>query len=192
MNPATLQFYKSIFAECLTSISEEVIPQILSHLEKIPDNAAEFRAAYETTPSLPSHWITTLRFIKFSTVLASELKPNYENLMGSYQTLSGKAGEDETKLLGEIGEFLYAVDEITGDLDRILPKLMRQIRTGMIESYGIVLQPNEAIYSDRIPDDQMVRLTIPIQELAGLCQRMIEQIKISVALSRMEKLILGG
>ncbi|MCE9599431.1 MAG: hypothetical protein K8S54_15810 [Spirochaetia bacterium] len=192
MNPATLQSYKSIFAECLTSISEEVIPQILAHLEKLPDDAAEFRDAYESAPSLPSHWITTLRFIKFSTVLSSELKPNYEKLMSSYQKLSGQPGADEGKLLGEIGEFLYAVDEITGDLERILPRLMRQIRTGMIESYGIVLSPNEAIYSDRIPDEQLARLNIPIQELAGLCQRMVEQIKISTALSRMEKLILGG
>jgi len=193
MTPEVIQNYKSAFAECLTSISEEVIPQILTHLEKVPDDPVEIRSAFGGFKSLPAHWITLLRFMRFATILSTELKINYDRLMSSYQKLNAMASrnQDENRLLGEAGDFLYAVDEISGDLDRLLPRLMRQIRTGMIETYGIVLSPEERIYSDRIPASEFSRMSSSVEELTVICQKMLEQTRVMLALSRIEKLILG-
>jgi hypothetical protein len=194
MTPETIKSYKAVFAECLTSIGEQVIPEIIQHLETIQDDAAAVRSAREDKkPGAPSHWITLLQFIKLGLVVSGELKAHYDELMGTYQTLTGRESRDENenKMLTEVGEFLYATDEATGDLDRINLRLMKSIRNEMIDQYGIVLHPNEAIYADRIPDENFERLAPMIQELTGCCDRLLDLVRVMSALLRMQKFILS-
>lgn len=193
MTPELVRSYKVIFSECLTAVSDQQLPQILEHLDTIADDAEDLIEAMEGgRRGQPGHWLNLFRFIKLGQVLQKTLKESYDSIVNTYQLLSAKSerNPDEDHLLKEAGDFLYAVDEVTGDTDRLLPRLMQEIRSAMVRTYGIVLTPSEEIFSDRIPDAEMGRLDASIEQMMSLSQRMHEQVRLMHALVRIQKLIL--
>lgn len=193
MTPELVRSYKSVFTECLTSLSDQQLPQITESLDTLADDTADLiQALDEGKRGLPAHWLNIFRFLKLGMVLEKTLKQSYDSIVGTYQTLSSRAERtaDENNLLRESGDFLYAVDEITGDVDRLIPRIMQEIRAAMIRSYGIVLAPEEHIFADRIPERELMRLEGVLEQMTVLCEKMLEQIGVMHALVRIQKLIL--
>jgi len=193
MTPEIVRAYKGVFAECLTAVSDQQLPQIIEHLDAIEDRAEDLtKALAEGKRGGPAHWLNLFRFLKLGLVLQKTLKESYDSIVGAYQTLTARTSRnaDEDQLLKEAGDFLYAVDEVTGDTDRLLPRIMQEIRAAMLRTYGIVLAPPENIFSDKIPEAQMAVLDVHVEQMMSLCQRMHEQVRLMHALVRIQKLIL--
>jgi len=193
MTPEIVRAYKGVFAECLTAVSDQQLPQIIEHLDAIEDGAEDLtKALTEGKRGQPAHWLNLFRFLKLGLVLQKTLKESYDSIVGAYQTLTARPSRnaDEDQLLKEAGDFLYAVDEVTGDTDRLLPRIMQEIRAAMLRTYGIVLSPPENIFSDKIPEAQMAVLDVHVEQMMSLCQRMHEQVRLMHALVRIQKLIL--
>lgn len=193
MTPELVRSYKVIFSECLTAVSDQQLPQILENLDQIGDDASDLvKAMEEGKRGAPAHWLNLFRVLKLGLVLQKTLKGSYDSIVATYQTLSAKTprNADEDQLLREAGDFLYAVDEVTGDTDRLLPRIMQEIRGAMVRTYGIVLTPDEAIFADRIPEAEMARLDGLVEQMMALCHKMYEQVRLMHALVRIQKLIL--
>lgn len=193
MTPELVRSYKAIFAECLTAVSDQQLPQILEHLDAIDDNVEDLLKAMEQGKrGQPGHWLNLFRFLKVGLVLQKTLKGSYDSIVAAYQTLTARneRNADEDHLLKEAGDFLYAVDEAAGDADRLLPRIMQDIRTAMVRTYGIVLTPQEAIFADKIPQAQMTVLDPHIEQMTALSARMHEQVRLMHALVRIQKRIL--
>ena len=193
MTPELVRSYKFVFTECLTAISDQQLPQIIENLDQIEDDVSDLiRAIEDGKRGAPGHWLNLFRFLKLGLVLQKTLKESYDSIVTTYQTLTAKAqrNPDEDQLLKESGDFLYAVDEVTGDTDRLLPRIMQEIRGAMLRTYGIVLTPDEAIFADRIPEAEMARLDAHVEQMMALCHKMYEQVRLMHALVRIQKLIL--
>ncbi len=196
MNPETVKGYKRIMANLLNILTEEQNVHVISMLEKLPDSLEDMRAEMAQKKNeikIPRHWITLLRLIRYSLSLKSDLFAEYDSFVASYQTLSSKPARnvDEERLLKETGDFLYSSDEIFGDFDRLLTRLVAEMHKAMVEIHGMQLEPNEDFYRG-MPDDKHQRKLDPLfKELLEINEKMTYNLRILAALMRMRKLILG-
>lgn len=194
--PAEVVFeYTRVLADLTNVITNEQLPLLLGVLERVPDEAADLHQQFETdAPQLHRavSWLDYLRLLRFSASLSTGLADQYDLFVQAYQQLSAKTGleENERKLLGEIGDFMYAVDDLAGHYERHSLKLITELSKSLKLTYGVLHEPNHAMYAHAVHEDHARRLHPMIEELIGLGHGMREQVNIMTALVRMRKLIL--
>ncbi|MCR9143263.1 MAG: hypothetical protein NXI24_13490 [bacterium] len=187
--------YTRVLADLTNVITNEQLPMLLGVLERVPDPGTDLHEKFEADSSdlhTTVTWLDFLRILRFSVNLSSGLAGQYDLFVQAYQQLSAKPdpGEDERKLLGEIGDFMYAVDDLAGQYERHSMKLITELSKSLKLTYGVLHEPNKTMYAHPVHEDHARRLRPLIAELITLGHGMREQVKVMTALVRMRKLML--
>jgi hypothetical protein len=195
LSPQLIREYNRVLADLTNVIVNDQLAALLGVLERVPDPGDDLRQSFETDPGRlrrASSWLDYLRLLRFSVNLRVALSEQYDLFVQAYQQLSvfPNPGADERKLLGEIGDFMYNIDDISGDYERLSVRMVTELSKSLKLTYGILHEPNEKLYSHEVHEDNAARLRPLIVELITLCGVMREQVNIMTALMRMRKLIL--
>ncbi len=195
MDLRLVQFYKDMMGSLLKATTEKELPGLLDRLAALQDDTAEVRKEFDlhrSTIGPPLHWISLLRVIRMSFVLKNEILKNYDDFMGSYQKLTSleKPGNDEMRLIHEMGNFLYQADELMGDHDRLTLKLIYTMHQGMLDDYGVNMEPDGEFYRSRINQETYRKVSPFVRDLFELCDRLEKVLQLMKALERMRKLII--
>jgi len=193
MQKELIQAYKNIMQLFLKAAATP--EQIKIELERIEDDAQDVIESFEShnmNPPIPSHWISLLRILRMSMSLIRRIYEKYDTFVSTYSNISSKAERtpDETTLHREIGEFLYKVDDLMGNHERLLSKLLTNMKTLLIDEYGISDDPDADFYRAHIPSEAQIKIKLEIQELYALCKEVSEEMQIMLGLDRLRKLII--
>lgn len=197
LEPEHIREYKRVLANLLNVLIDEHVGHLLTLLERIPDDCRELRPAFtgiSPPVEVPTHWIHLLRVIKLALTLKQSLLSQYDSFLQAYQKLSGLAtrSPDETRLLDEVGKFLYDVDESTGQIERMAQLIMQEMRKGIVDAHGMDLSPGEDFYRMPIDPKAAERLGPAMDEIFAVCHKMVSLERIMQSLERLRKLILGA
>lgn len=196
LSPAIIHEYSRVLADLTNVITNEQLPMLLDVLERVPDEAGDLQKKFETDlPALRKTvtWLDYVRLLRFSVNLRAGLAGQYDLFVQAYQQLSTRPqlSSDERKLLGEIGDFMYAVDDVGGKYERLSLRLITELSKSLKLTYGILHEPNRTLYSHEVHEDHARRLMPLINDLVTLGHEMHEQVKVMTALVRMRKLMLN-
>ena len=194
-DPKVVHEYSRVLADLTNVITNEQFPMILSVLENVPDEARDLHSLFAGDQRRLHHpivWLDYVRLARFCVHLKAELSAQYDLFVQAYQTLSVKPNPatDEQKLLREIGDFMYVVDDLAGNYERLSIRVITELSKSLKLTYGILYEPNDLLYSHPVHEDHASRILPLIGELIQLCDQMREQVKIMVALERMRRLLL--
>ncbi len=188
--------YNRTLHDLANVITNEQLPMLLGVLERIPDEAADLRAQFAADPNnlrYPKTWLDFVRLLRFSLLLKAPLAEQYDNFVQAYQVLSSRSdmGPDQQKLLGEIGDLMYNIDDLAGDHERLAVKIITELSRDLKETYGMLMEPRHTLFSETVHEDHVFRLAPLIKDLLRLCEGMMKQLGVMKALLRMRKLIVG-
>lgn len=188
--------YKKLMVTLLNAFIQEQLNDLIRMLEQLPDDTADLIADFENRQverTTPVHWIAILRFLRFSLVLKSRLGSSYDDFVAAYQSLNmiKNPDADHHRLIQELGNYLYRVDEIFGDLDRLVARLLTEINQGLVSIYGIQPDPGALFYRGKMSEEVGTIIQPLLKALLRQCYDMLEQLRIMQALWRMKKLLLG-
>lgn len=195
LSEAAIREYQRILADLANVVTDEQLPRLLGILERLPDDCADLRRAFETNRNAlaaPGTWLDALRILRFSVRLKTSLNDEYDNFVSAYQKLSsaGGGGENERKLLAEIGDLMYRIDDLSGEHERLATRLITQLSRSIQDTHGILMEPDEKLHGQPIPEDHVFRLTPLLRDLTALAAQLDEQLRIMGRLMRMRRLIL--
>ena len=195
MNSEIITGYKRVLTNLVNAIGEEQVEYMLTMLENIPDEASELRGLFDKDEGglrPPNHWIGVLRFMRFGLGLKNDLMSEYDSFVEDYQSLSSKAerNTDEEKLVAEIGDFLFKVDEQLGDQERLIQKLIVELNKTLVEKYGMQFSPAEGFYRAEMDREACEVLNPLLLELMEISRAMSGQVRLMKVLVRIRRLIL--
>lgn len=188
--------YNRMLHDLANVITNEQLPMLLGVLERIPDPADDLHTKFEENPGdlrYPKTWLDFIRLLRFSLMLKAPLSAQYDNFVQAYQVLSTtpNMGPDQTKLLGEIGDLMYNIDDLAGDHERLATKIITELSRDLKETYGMLMTPRHTLSSETVHEDHAFRLAPLIKDLLRLCDGMMKQLGVMKALLRMRRLIVG-
>ncbi len=183
-----LLFYKEIYKD-LTSISKkDEIDKILKELElfddKIPQNILKKIETFSKPYPIPLFYFGLLRIVKIVLDLKKELFVNYDYYFNIYQDLRKKEfkNDDENRLLNEIGEILYRMDNIDGRLKKNLYSLLQQIYILTKEN-----KQNESIFIIKITPENYSDIYPLYEELIDILLNIVDELKLEKGLYKLIK-----
>jgi len=196
MNQEVIEVYKDVLKEIVLSSTERDYTSCIDKLDSLDDDAYEVEKDYKTInrkTQLPGHFLAALRILRFSLILKKKLTTRYDVFMQAYQKLSSKTKreKDEEQLLHEIRDFLYNVDALLGDFDRLAMRLVQEIHAGILFLFGSAPEMNAEFYKGRFNDESLTKIHPLLNELLIHCDRFEEEIRIMKALDRVRALILN-
>ncbi len=188
--------YNRVIADLTNVITNEQLPLVLGVLERVPDEGADLRQQFETGQlrmlSDVHTWMEHLRLLRLLVHLRAVLGEQYDLFVQAYQQLSAnaEAGEDERKLLNEIGDFMYRIDELSGEYERLSIRLITELSKSLKLTYGILHEPRDDLHAQEVHEDHARRIDPMISEVVELGRGMIDLERVMIALVRMRKLML--
>jgi hypothetical protein len=192
MNQALIDSYKSILALFVKATEDDPL-DIIKRLESLKDPTEDVREQFTRlggNPPLPLHWISLLRVIRMSISLIAELRSRYEAFVTFYSKFREKKSQtkDEQNLYKEIGDFLYKVDDLIGIHERLTVKFVTDIRSTLLNDFGVIENPEREYYRSKIKKENMDRIEDDARELYSICRRCVEEIRIMHGLDRLQRL----
>lgn len=196
INQDALRQYFRIIGELTGILADHQLSRIISYLEQIPDSTVDIEKAFEVRHeaiSKPQRWLDALRFVRFVIARKNRLSDQYDEFVRAYQDLSAisERDADQEKLLKEVGDLMYNIDDLSGIYERLVEKLLQTLSISIRDVHGMLNEPDEEVYRAPIRDDQQVRIGPVFRELSELAARFHEQIQIMEALLRMRRLLIG-
>lgn len=188
--------YNRVIADLTNVITNEQLPLVLSVLERVPDQGEDLRRQFEAgqlrTLSEVTTWMEHLRLLRLVVNLRTILGEQYDPFVQAYQQLSANAspGADESKLLNEIGDFMYRIDDLSGEYERLSMRLITELSKSLKLTYGILHEPRDDLHSQEVHEDHARRIDPMIDEVVELGRSMIDLERVMIALVRMRKLML--
>lgn len=188
--------YKSVMENILQVSNDRDAEAILQAVEEIVDSTSDLIRIFESvrdTVQLPGYWLGIIRIIKMSLVLKNRIVVRYDDFVNVYQKLQSRHGrsKDEDQLLTEVGDFLYKVDTYTGDHERLTVKILKEMRQGIQEDFGLQnTDITDKFYRLPVGRETIKKIEETIRELYGICDAFIDMFKIMNALERVRSLIL--
>ena len=182
MKAELVREYKRILANLLNALIKEQIPQIVVMLERIPDDVADLREQFQVRSGasrVPSYWISLLRIVRLSQVLRADIQAHYERFLEAYRYLTnlGASGAHQERLLKECGDILYRVDELFGNHERCVVRLVEEVNRLLVQRFGIQPEPTEDFYR-MLVNDEDARVVAPlVEQLVTLCDGMLELLR---------------
>lgn len=196
MKEGLLEAYKRLTAELAGSLVEEQNQRFYKQLETLDDPTEDLdlefmRYTRKKRPGLPVYWLSIIRTVKYSMNLKQQMLENYEIFVNAYENLSHRTdlNPNEHQLLQEIGDYLYNVDDLAGDADRLYPKLITGMREAMKRAHGVIIEPGPELYEGKLTSETKPVLEDALNGLIEICFRFKERIQIETGLLRMIRLI---
>jgi hypothetical protein len=186
-----LQFYKEIFKDIATYQKKEEINFILEELEQLSDELSENIIKeiekFSKTFPLPLYYFSLIRIIKLAMDLKNKLFINYNYYFNLYNNLRKKINkiEEENRLLNEVGEILYRMDEIDGNLKRIIPNLIEVIRKQINQN-----QEEESVFLKKITSESYSEIYPAYEDLVKVILNLLDELKLEKGLYKLSRLLI--
>ncbi|MBW7858189.1 MAG: hypothetical protein H3C43_07855 [Leptonema sp. (in: Bacteria)] len=192
MNPVLSETYIQLLHQImLTQMLTELAP-IIEALDKIDDNTSELLPSFQKTgASLPLYWISYLRIIKFGLNYKNQYTANYDFFMRLYNHLRSlpAANQDQKRMINELGELLYKMDELSGQLDRAAQSLIAALRTAIHENHNIVVESRDQIVSAKVTSKGIGILKDAYRELVSIVSDIVSSMGHEQSIMRMSRLM---
>jgi hypothetical protein len=186
-----LQFYKEIFKDIATYQKKEEINFILEELEQFNDELSENIIKeiekFSKTFPLPLYYFSLLRIIKLAMDLKNKLFINYNYYFNLYNNLRKKINksEEENRLLNEVGEILYRMDEIDGNLKKIIPNLIEVILKQINQN-----QQEESVFLKKITAEGYSEIYPVYEDLVKVILNLLDELKLEKGLYKLSRLLI--
>ena len=186
--------YNRLLVDLPNVVADEQLTALQEILDRVPDDCEDLFELLDSNADVlrnPRVWSDYLRLLRFSMLLKAEFAGPYDEFIKAYQMLSGVASptNDQRKLLSEIGDLMYKIDELFGDYERLSDKIIQQVSASLKETYGVLLEPLDDLHSTEAHEDHAFRLSPHVKELVKFLADLKDLRKIKAALLRMRKLI---
>lgn len=175
----------------LTQMLTELAP-IIDELDKIEDNTNELLPSFQKTgASLPMYWISYLRIIKFGLNYKKQYTTNYDFFMRLYNYLRAlpTANQDQKRMINELGELLYRMDELSGQLDRAAQSLTSALRSAIHENHNIIIESRDQIISSKVTAKGVSIIKDAYRELVSVISDIISSMGREQSIMRMSRLM---
>lgn len=195
MKVELVEVYQEMLEKIFYLVEEKEASRIVGLIEMIPDDASDLRREFiqnRDQMQRPVYWIAIIRVMKLSYTLRGELQESYDSFVSIYQELSSSKDrtEDESRLYQELGGFLYRVDDLFGDHDRYIHRLILSMRQAIIEDRGISPEMDDQFYRSSLSRETEKKYSPLIDELMDILDQFVEQIRVMTALDRLRSIIL--
>lgn len=174
-----LSFYKEIFKDFSSILKKDELEKILNELEifedSIPESLIKKIESFTKPYPIPLFYFSIIRMIKIALDLKKELFLNYDYYYDTYQNIRKKEfkTEDENRLLNEIGEILYRMDEIDGKFKNNLFNLLQQINLQVQQS-----KKDDTIFLSKITPESYPIIYPLYEELIDILLMILDELKI--------------
>jgi hypothetical protein len=186
-----VKYYKEFYKDLLETSKKEELDKLLIEFENIPEDIQDnllqkLESFYKPFP-LPLYFFSFLKIIKIALILKNKLFSNYNFYFNLYNKLRKKENrtEEENRLLTEVGEILYRMDEIDGNLKKTIPKLINTIQKQIQKSNN-----TESIFLKKVTDENYEELYPVYEELIQIILNTLDELKLEKGLYKLSQFII--
>ncbi|MFN3603208.1 MAG: hypothetical protein ACK4UJ_00715 [Leptonema sp. (in: bacteria)] len=190
-----IEFYKEIYKKIFLHQKSEELLNLLEQLENFDDKVIfqdSILTAMESFSKpypMPLYLFSFLAIIKICSILKKSLNQNYHYYFNIYNDLRKREDlkEEEMKLLNEVSEMLYRMDEIQSKFHRVVLNLITTIKKNF--SREIPLEDVDFFYF-QIDKDSYYQIYNPYEEFIDLILTLVDEIKIEKGLYKLCTMLL--
>jgi len=186
-----VKYYKEFYKDLLETSKKEELDKLLIEFENIPEDIQDnllqkLESFYKPFP-LPLYFFSFLKIIKIALILKNKLFSNYNFYFNLYNKLRKKENrtEEENRLLTEVGEILYRMDEIDGNLKKTIPKLVNTIQKQIQKSNN-----TESIFLKKVTAENYEELYSVYEELIQIILNTLDELKLEKGLYKLSQFII--
>ncbi|MCB1326599.1 MAG: hypothetical protein H7A21_04440 [Spirochaetales bacterium] len=181
--------YVDILNELAAILVDDELKHIVQQIGLVDDPADDLDL--DDDAPAPTFWVDVLRLPRLGLHQQAAIDEQYDAFVKAYQELTriSHRDEDQERLLQEIGDLLYRLDELTGARERLTLKLAQALSQGIKEVHGILMDRKTNLAQSTVRADQALRLTPAMAELRKNLRELGETIRIMGALARVRDLI---
>jgi hypothetical protein len=186
-----VKYYKEFYKDLLETSKKEELDKLLIEFENIPEDIQDnllqkLESFYKPFP-LPLYFFSFLKIIKIALILKNKLFSNYNFYFNLYNKLRKKENrtEEENRLLTEVGEILYRMDEIDGNLKKTIPKLINTIQKQIQKNNN-----TESIFLKKVTDENYEELYPVYEELIQIILNTLDELKLEKGLYKLSQFII--
>ncbi|GIX41600.1 MAG: hypothetical protein KatS3mg129_1333 [Leptospiraceae bacterium] len=185
-----LELYKELYKDMIDVHKKDeydkVISELESYQEEIPEKLLTKIESFTKPYPVPLYYFSFLRIIQIALSLKKKLFLNYNYYFNLYNKLRKKDEriEEENRLLNEVGEILYRMDEIDGNLKRIIPQLLEVIHKQIQKD-----NKEESIFLKKINKESYEEIYPIYEELIHNIHNLIDELKLEKGLFKLSKLL---
>lgn len=200
--------YKEIYKDFLnisgsvTSKKEEfqtIIEELENYQEEYSPSLSETVSGFVKPYPVPLYYLSFFRIIKQAYELYRELSKHYEYYYSIYNKIRKKdidfRTEEETRLLNEISETLYRIDELKGKLDTAAIELLFQIHREISSTLHFQehLKNNiETLFFQKIQEENYRRIYPVYEQFLDVYLSMLDEKQLESGLYRLIHVLMRG
>lgn len=192
MQKEIVQAYVELLHQIILAGDTADLSAILNQLDGLKDGTDAMLASFQKKGTeMPAYWISYLRVIKFAQNYRASYTRNYDFYYRLYDYLHSMPSRntDQERMVQEIGKMLYAMDDLSGRLDRAVTGLVEALRNGILESHNIVTESKDRILASKVPQKAIQWLDDPYHELTAVTTEIIASLEHERSLYRLSRLM---
>lgn len=192
MQKEIVQAYVELLHQIILADDTADLSAILNQLDGLKDGTDAMLASFQKKGTeMPAYWISYLRVIKFAQNYRASYTRNYDFYYRLYDYLHSMPSRntDQERMVQEIGKMLYAMDDLSGRLDRAVTGLVEALRNGILESHNIVTESKDRILASKVPQKAIRWLDDPYHELTAVTTEIIASLEHERSLYRLSRLM---
>lgn len=176
MDSEVIQGYINLLHQIVLSGEGSDMNTLVAHFDSLRDGTDSLLPSFQKKGSqLPAYWISYLRVAKFALNYRSSYMQHYEFYLRLYDHLRTKEGRtpDEDRMIHELSQTLYQMDDLSGHMERAVQGLMDGLRKAILESHNIVTESRDRIIAGRVAPKAVRHLNDPYHELVATVTEII-------------------
>lgn len=192
MQKEIVQAYADLLHQFILTGETGDLPAIMNQLDSLKDGTDGLIGSFQKKGTeMPAYWIAYLRVVKFALNYRAAYTKNYDFYIRLYNYLRNlpERDADQERMLTEIGETLYSMDDLSGRLDRSVTSLVEALRKGILESHNIVTEARDRILAARVSKKAVPLLEDPYHELTAVTTEIIASLEHEHSLHRLCRLM---
>lgn len=192
MQKEIVQAYVELLHQIILAGDTADLSAIVNQLDGLKDGTDAMLASFQKKGTeMPAYWISYLRLIKFAQNYRASYTRNYDFYYRLYDYLHSMPSRntDQERMVQEIGKMLYAMDDLSGRLDRAVTGLVEALRNGILESHNIVTESKDRILASKVPQKAIRWLDDPYHELTAVTTEIIASLEHERSLYRLSRLM---
>lgn len=192
MQEEIVQAYVELLHQIILAGETSDLPKLLAQLDHLRDGTDGMLPSFQKKGmEMPAYWISYLRVVKFAQNFRTTFTKNYEFYMAVYDHLRSmtKRNGDQERMVQEIGETLYTMDDLSGRLDRAVTSLVESLRRGILENHNIVTESRDRILASKVAPKAVRLLDDPYHELTAVTTEIISSLEHERSLLRLSRLM---
>lgn len=192
MQKEIVQAYADLLHQIILAGDTADLPAILNQLDALKDGTDAMLGPFQKKGTeMPAYWISYLRVVKFAQNYRASYMRNYDFYIRLYDYLRGlpSRNTDQERMVQEIGETLYAMDDLSGRLDRAVAGVVEALRKGILDSHNIITESRDRILASKVAQKAVRWLDDPYHELTAVTTEIIASLEHEHSLHRLSRLM---